>query len=291
MRTTFIRRIRKSIARPILAARLGGVFLALPLLATPAFGGDAGEGMAQEDFILIAHRGVVTDTTPPNSLAALEEAIARGYSHVEVDLGATKDGHAVCIHDDSLRSATGRGQRVTELTLEELRALVPVETVPDFATFCARSEQRIGLMLDIKWWPAGAEDAFKKSIETSMRKHGLMKDAYFIGKSQLARDFENGGRRKLRTSLEEVQESGQQENRLGDEYFAFGRAAKFDAASVTAYQELGLKVIVSINAFHYLTSPDWEKAGNEDVRRMLEYGVDGLQIDCAYEPAVRAHFE
>jgi glycerophosphoryl diester phosphodiesterase len=56
-----------------------------------------------EGPLLIAHRGVVTEESPENSLAALERAIEAGYTHVEVDLRPTKDGTAICLHDRSLR--------------------------------------------------------------------------------------------------------------------------------------------------------------------------------------------
>jgi hypothetical protein len=254
--------------------------------ATAAFAGEPTERMELGDFMLFAHRGVVTETIQANSLAALDEAIARGYSHMEVDIGATKDGHAVCIHDDSLRKA-GLPQRVSELTLGELRALVPEEAVASFATLCARSEGRIGLMVDIKWVVPGVEEAFKKNIEEPLLKHGLMDTAYFIGQKSLTEDFARGGRRSWRPSLEEARA----EIRPRDEYFIFGHAADFDAASVKGFQALGFLVIVSINNFHYLRTGNWEENGNRDVARMLEYGVDGLQIDSVYEPAFRAHFK
>lgn len=249
------------------------------------------EPMKLGNFILIAHRGVVTDTIPENSLAALEESIRRGYSHVEVDLRSTRDGHAVCIHDDNLRHAAGISKRVSELTLAELRALVPVEIVPDFATFCALSEGRIGLMPDIKPWPPDVKEAFARSIEAPMVRHGLMEDAYFIGRRSLTEIFSERGRNSWRASLEEARASDRIHDRPGDRYFIFGHGADFDAESVRGFQALGLKVIVSINMLHYLRIGDFLEYGNRDVARMLEYGVDGLQIDSVYEPAFREYFD
>lgn len=239
--------------------------------------------------ILIAHRGVVTDTIPENSLASLEETIRRGYTHIEVDLRSTKDGHAVCLHDNSLRRAAGLSRLVSELTLAELRALAPVETVPDFATFCARCEGRIGLMPDIKEWPPEAEEAFAKSIEQPMIRHGLMENAFFIGKHAITKRFADRARVSWKPSLEEARASDHIRNAPGRHLFIFGHAVAFDAPTVRGFQALGLKVIVSINIFHYLRVGDWEENGNRDVARMIEYGVDGLQIDSVYEPAFREH--
>lgn len=277
-------------SRVLYAAMGRAAVLALALCGgIAAWGDDAGENLPMPDFILISHRGVVTDTIPENSLASLEETIRRGYTHIEVDLRSTKDGHAVCLHDDSLRRTTGLTQLVSELTLDELRLLAPVEIVPDFATFCARCEGRIGLMPDIKDWNADVETQFAKSVEDAMVKHGLMEDAYFIGKHSLTRHFAKRGRTAWRGSIEALRASQQENGALGDRYFVFNHAKDFDAASVKAWQALGLRVIVSINILHYLRGGHWEETGNRDVRHMLEYGVDGLQIDSVYEPVFREY--
>jgi glycerophosphoryl diester phosphodiesterase len=252
-----------------------------------ACGKVAGEQQAEPDVLLIAHRGVITEEIPENSLASLEETIRRGYTHIEVDLRCTKDGHAVCLHDDSLRRTSGLTQRVSELTLAEVRELVPVERLPDFAAFCEISAGRIGLMPDIKEWPPDVEEAFAQSIEEPMVKHGLMENAFFIGKHSITAHFASKGRCAWGASLEEAKADDRLQNRLGDHNFIFGHAVDFDALSVKAFQALGLKVIVSINTLHYLRGGGWEEKGNRDVARMLEYGVDGLQIDSVYDPAFR----
>jgi len=249
------------------------------------------EPMDTGDLLLFAHRGVVTESIPDNSLAALEEAIRRGYTHVEVDLRATKDGHAVCIHDDSLRLVAGVHKRVSELTLAELRARVPVEIVPDFATFCARAAGRIGLMPDIKPWPEAVEAEFAASIESALVKHGLLEDAYFIGRRELTGAFERPARISWRPSVEEAKAALEEHGELSHRFFAFGRAERFDEEQIRFYQEIGLPIVISINAFHYLTVGPHLEHGSRDVRRMLELGVDGLQIDAVYEPYVRAYLE
>ena len=263
------------------------LFILVALLIPAAvFAGEQPERMDLGDLILIAHRGVVSENIPENSLASLEETIRRGYSHVEVDLRCTRDGHAVCAHDDSLRAAAGLSANVSELTLAELRALVPQNIVPDFATFCAYSEGRIGLMVDIKAGPDDQKEAYARSIEAPLRKHGLMEDAYFIGRRAVTEHFSApGGRLSWRASLEEARNSDRQ--KPGERYFIFGHAADFDEAAVKGFQDMGLKVIVSINIHHYLRIGDWQLNGNQDVKRMMAYSVDGLQIDCVYEPAVR----
>jgi len=256
-----------------------------------SLGGIAEERMCVNDFIIIAHRGVVTDTIPENSLASLEETIRRGYTHIEVDLRCTKDGHAVCLHDDNLRRAADRTQRVSDLTLAELRAQVSVDLVPDFATFCARCQGRIGLMPDIKAGPPGAEEAYARSIEAAMVKHDLMANAFFIGTHSITRHFTERVKVSRSPSRAEAQARERAPDQPGESYFIFGHAVDFDAASVKSFQALGFQVIVSINIFHYLRTGGWQANGDRDVARMLAYGVDGLQMDSVYEPAFRESYE
>lgn len=255
----------------------------LCLLCAAAAGGDAPPTVPTGRHLLIAHRGVVTETIPENSLASLEETIHRGYTHIEVDLRCTRDGRAVCLHDDSLRRTAGSPRAASELTLDELRALAPVEKVPDFETFCARSAGRIALMPDVKDCPAELEAAFAADIERSLAAHGLLDTALFIGRGSVPERFKKGGG-FLRAVSPEATADTPPAGR-----FAFGHAKDFDGPSVRALQARGLKVVVSINTFHYLGAGDWRETGDEDVKRMLEYGVDGLQIDSVYEPAFREH--
>ena len=78
-----------------------------------------------DSLIIVAHRGgVVNDTLLENSIEGLEEAIRRGYTHLEVDLRTTKDGHVVCFHERNLSEITGINRNIDDLTLEELKEFV-----------------------------------------------------------------------------------------------------------------------------------------------------------------------
>jgi glycerophosphoryl diester phosphodiesterase len=73
------------------------------------------------DVELIAHRGS-SFLAPENTLAAAQLAWQEGADAVEGDFRITKDGHLVCIHDDSLKRTAGIDRRVADCTLDELRA-------------------------------------------------------------------------------------------------------------------------------------------------------------------------
>ncbi len=242
-----------------------------------------------EGFMLVAHRGVVTEELTENSLASLEETIRRGYTHIEVDIQCTKDGHPVCLHDGNIRRTTGINKKVGDVTLEELRSLVDVGTVPDFEAFCQKCEGRIGLMPDVKACPSALKDILVERLGASLERHGLMKSALFIGRPDMALPFLGKARLSWRVPLETAKASERAKENPGARFFIFDHAADFTEADVKGFEEMGVQVIVSINTHHYLRSGgDPVALGLRDVKQMLAWGVDGLQIDSVYEPALPA---
>jgi glycerophosphoryl diester phosphodiesterase len=72
--------------------------------------------------LAIAHQGG-RGLWPENTLTAFEGAAALGVDVLEMDLRGTKDGHLVVLHDPTVeRTTDGRGP-VAELDLDEIRAL------------------------------------------------------------------------------------------------------------------------------------------------------------------------
>lgn len=235
-----------------------------------------------EDLLLIAHRGVVTDSISENSLAALEESIRRGYTHMEVDIRATKDGHAVCLHDSSLKRTTGIEKRIHEVTLSELGDLVDENTVPSLRTFCEKAAGRIELMPDVKDCPPYLAEQFGKSIAAALNEFNLMDNALFIGRHEFVSREAGKRRTSTREPAAQLKAMAQTNRDLARDYFIFGHAKDFNAGNVREYQSLGLLVVVSINLFHY-PQGDGVQQGLDDVQRMLELDVDGLQIDSDYD--------
>lgn len=240
-------------------------------------------------FFLIGHRGgVVSASAPENSFAALEEAIRRDYTHVEVDVQSTSDGYPVCLHDRSLKRAAGAGGIVDKLTLAELRARAPVEVAPDFESYCARCEHRIGVMVDAKNCPDALLPVFSERIRASLERHGLTGSTLFIGDSRLRPYLQGAGLLNWRGPARAL-ELGTNNQSAGERFFVFRHADDLNQELVRGYQQQGLKVIVSINTYHY-RGGDAMELGQRDVNAMLAFGVDGLQIDGEYEDAIRAYF-
>ena len=262
---------------------LGLVALGLTLAAPIA-----GHAQARDGALLIAHRGgVVDDRRPENSLAALDEAIRQGYSHVEVDLRVTKDGRVVCLHDRSLLRTAGVDLNIDEVTLAELYGKVDPAAVPTLEAFAARAQGHVGLMPDVKEPPPELVAALKSGIRTALETHDLMRGALFIGSQAIIVDFAGPARIAWRRPFAEFQQALASGGRPARVYFAFNHAKDFDEAQVAGFRSLGVPVVVTVNLLHYLTG-DAMAQGKADVDRALALGVDGLQIDADYEPFARA---
>lgn len=72
--------------------------------------------------IAFAHRGGAKDW-PENTLLAFRGAVELGFRYIETDLHMTRDGAIVCFHDRTLMRCTDGAGCVADLTLRELRAL------------------------------------------------------------------------------------------------------------------------------------------------------------------------
>jgi glycerophosphoryl diester phosphodiesterase len=241
-----------------------------------------------DGFIIVAHRGgVVNEHLTENSLAALDEAIARGYTHMEVDLRVTKDGHVVCLHDSNLKRTTGVDEMIHNVTLKELYRLVSKDIVPTLDAYCAHANGRAKLMPDLKGGPKALMPAFAKSIEDTLNKYKLMESALFIGKGDLQKIIDIQGRIGIgpkRKPEQVITENPEKAKHL----FVFGHGDDFTKENIAKYQALGLQVIVSINTFHYITNEPIPP-GMEHIKKMIEWGADGVQIDSVYDPALFEH--
>lgn len=71
---------------------------------------------------IIAHRGA-KHARPENTQAAFDQALAEGADGIELDLQLTRDGVPVVFHDHTLRKLGQPRQRLSALSLAELRAL------------------------------------------------------------------------------------------------------------------------------------------------------------------------
>ncbi|MFZ1362381.1 MAG: glycerophosphodiester phosphodiesterase [Candidatus Nanopelagicales bacterium] len=69
--------------------------------------------------IAIAHRGGGREF-PENSLTAFREVVNMGYTHIETDMRATRDGSVMIFHDANLNRVTNGVGRISELPYSEV---------------------------------------------------------------------------------------------------------------------------------------------------------------------------
>ena len=86
-----------------------------------------GSGIRQKMFPalateIIGHRGASEDA-PENTIASLKLGFAQGADGCELDFHSTKDHRLVVIHDGTTKRVAGVDKKVSEQTLDELRAL------------------------------------------------------------------------------------------------------------------------------------------------------------------------
>jgi glycerophosphoryl diester phosphodiesterase len=254
-----------------------------------------------EKFLLIAHRGgVVDDSLSENSIKGLEEAIRRGYTHVEVDARVTRDGQVVCYHDENLARETGVNRNISELTLVELQEIKlsrSMESIPTFAEFCRRCAGRIDLMVDIKSISDKHLEVCAVNIEQALTEHGLLKNALFIvnrvpsrAQEEIADWFLGKAKTAWRYDLVKTRILAQARPQPGQWHFVFNSPQDFTPEMIDGFHRLGLQVIASVNLLHYRTG-DPQQQGLADIEKMLAWGVDGLQIDSCYDPLVFARLE
>ena len=85
-----------------------------------------------ENVEITAHRGDSSEA-PENTIPAFKAAIESGADWIELDVGVTKDGVLVVLHDEDLKRVAGDSRKIGELTFEEVRRLdVGSSFGPDF---------------------------------------------------------------------------------------------------------------------------------------------------------------
>jgi glycerophosphoryl diester phosphodiesterase len=102
------------------AAALAAALLALAAL--PAAATAARNPWLSQRVLVQAHQGG-EDEYPSNTMYALRSALRDGADMLELDVGATKDGRVVVLHDNTVDRVTDGHGSVSDLTLAEVQRL------------------------------------------------------------------------------------------------------------------------------------------------------------------------
>lgn len=245
------------------------------IMQTP-IGADAGVSC-----MLIAHRGgVIEEERIENNIPAIEEAIARGYYMIEVDIRESKDGHLIVHHDADFRRFYADDRQVVNLTWDEIKMLRsnPGNLRPmDFGEFARLCKGRIRLMLDTKG--SDHSRAFFEEMERILRENDLLRSAFVIGTEQ-SKDFFLG-KAKLGVSYQQLLNAVAAGEQVSDCYFLFEHGDVTDEA-VRFAQRHRVAVVPSVNVFHYPTA-EHQALAARDLKRLKALGVRYFQIDSVYD--------
>ena len=109
------------------------------------------------DVRVIAHRGA-SARAPENTLTAFRAALEDGADGVELDARLTADDVVVVLHDDDVSRVSGAAGRVSEMTFEQLRALLVrgSERIPSLTEVLEVVSGRVDVVVEIKGAFGGA---------------------------------------------------------------------------------------------------------------------------------------
>ena len=75
------------------------------------------------NFQVLAHRGLVSEFVPENTLKAFADALHAGADVIETDIQCTKDGVPIVFHDDDLIRLAGIPKKISECTWKEISVI------------------------------------------------------------------------------------------------------------------------------------------------------------------------
>jgi glycerophosphoryl diester phosphodiesterase len=152
-----------------------------------------GQAMAEEAPkrpLIVAHRGLLLDA-PENTLANFSACLKLNLGF-EVDVQRSRDGHLVCVHDDTVNRTTNGTGKVSELSLAELKQLdagswfdasYRGQRVPTIdGVFELVSNHRGGdvlIAVDFK----GADTKIEADVVRLAEKHGVLHRLLMIGRA------------------------------------------------------------------------------------------------------------
>lgn len=229
--------------------------------------------MRQVDHTVVcAHRGA-SGTHPENTLAAFREAMRLGVEMIEFDVGQTRDGHSVLLHDDAVDRTTNGSGELGTLTLDQIKELdagswrgarFSGERVATLAEALALIPPTIELNVHIKPY-ASDLDGLVADVIAQLRRHRSPEDAFIASHHHVIQRISALAPEWPTCSLTGSGESGYIDATLGlGCLIVQPRHVNVTPRSVQRAHELGMR----INVFFADTQ--------EEMGRLLDLGVDGI---------------
>lgn len=269
------------------SSRLVGVLVAalIPLIVLVGLASPSSAANAP-DVEVTAHRGS-SGAAPENTLAAVRLAVAQKADVIENDIQRTSDGELVIIHDTTLGRTTDVEEvfpdrapwNVGDFTLAEIKQLdagawfapeFAGERVPTLAEWVNAVGQRSAMLLEVKspeLYPGIEIDIDKElrslpAFQTALRRDRVVVQSFnhewLRVYKDLAPDVPVGllfGSLPTEADIAAAATWAQQVN---------PSFARIDRATVDRVHEHGMEIHV------------WTVNGGADMRRAIEWGVDGI---------------
>ncbi len=217
---------------------------------------------------VVAHRGA-SAYAPENTLTAFDLALAMGADAIELDLRLTADGDLVVLHDPTLLRTTGHTGSIARTPTHELERVDAGVRPPLFESVLARYGARARYWIELKDPVPGIE----AQLVDALRRHG-------VEHRTVVQSFDHTGLlrvRALRPDLPLValyRRAADRETMLAH----LPRVAGFACALVCQHSAVDDDLVRRAHGLglHVLTYTVNEA---EDMRRVLDLGVDGLITD------------
>jgi glycerophosphoryl diester phosphodiesterase len=224
--------------------------------------------------IPFAHRGGASEA-PENSLPAFQNAIDLGYRYLETDVHATADDVLVAFHDEVLDRVTDRQGRIDELPWSEVaRARIDGrEPIPLL-------EDVLGTWPDLRLNIDPKADTSVEPLIEVVRRTGAV-DRVCIG------SFSDDRIDRIRDALGPQLCTGMGPNEFVGLIRAFdGEEVTFrsQAAQIPPQDHNGRPLatpdLVEVAHRHGIVVHVWTVDDPDEMRRLLDIGVDGIMTDC-----------
>ena len=241
--------------------------------------------MQGQNYLLIAHRGGIVDSTnAENSLPAMQAAAERGYAMVEIDLRLTKDSILIIQHDANFKRYYGNERLAIEMSWEEISRLrsdknkSKVLSFEEALQFCSG---KLGVMIDNKI--AGNDTILFSKVIALLKKYNLHKNALMIGTGESTPFFT--GKIKLSCTRKQLEENMQKPGYDAANYYLFG--ADITKDDVAWAKKNSIMAVGVVNEWRFKRSRATQNDIQKEIQGLKDTGLLYFQIDSQYEDYFR----
>jgi len=240
---------------------------------------------AEPQPLVVAHRGLLRHA-PENTLANFRACLELRLGF-EFDVEKTKDGHLVCIHDDTVDRTTDGSGKVSDMTLDEIRkfdagtwfdskfAGEQVPTVEEVLELVAEYRQHdVLIAVDLK-----AENVAQNVVRLA-EKHGVLDRLLFIGRTISDPQV----REEIRAASDETHAAAVANN--PDEFSGALAAPNADWVYLRYLPpKEQIEAVRRASKRSFIAGPTVAGQLPENWRRATEVGIDGILTDYPLELA------